>query len=365
MVFFLCMRENMQYEISYTIYIIDVCQTPNKYLLKENSNMKQKIDQKIIMALYIVNKSAKQYRDMISANRKAMKEYLFNHNCDNLYALPEEYSHNLEDELQFAVPLYYDYNPIYSKKQLFEIEKENNIYFEDSINDIMSNEGFDDYYIFDLINYSRKELLDLNISKDAIEQIETLQAEKVSDDKEITRLLEQIDNLHDYLHYGNRINCQIKDNLYKLKSAVLILSGEQPICFHHIIGSDDTLLAYYVFDGYSFHLPVDLDEVNDNMIKDIEIGNVSSTIKQQISLDLKTACNILLSYCGLSDRVLANQLLSGELIDFEELCNISIWTPNYIHSEKNYHARKNIDYDDYDDYNDYDDYDDYDDYLGL
>ncbi len=111
--------------------------------------------------------------------------------------------------------------------------------------------------------------------------------------------------------------------IYRLKSAVITFSRIKPVAYHkQAYGSE--LLAYYNIDGFKFHTLVDpYEEINEDLVEDTVIDQISSEIKSDCSMDLNEAIRILLDYLGLND-IAPEEYLKGDY-DLADMLDIDFY----------------------------------------
>ncbi len=208
------------------------------------------------------------------------------------------------------------------------------------------------------MNTSPEAMANFGISSVGIEEILDYQ-KTIKDTKDI------VDQNYDVLNTVKEFRDKIIDkykasetSFYELKDCVLISSGAEPIAYHRMMHYEQ-MAAFYVINGFKFHMFVDDELVEDEIVSDgIIIDEVSSENKLEEVMDLKEAVGILLDYLGF-DSELAESYLAAMGPDICGELGIRIVTParKREYDEADYYCDV---YDDYDDYESYpsDDWDD-------
>lgn len=271
---------------------------------------------KVGIALYTVNKFAKQIRDL----RELLKKKLFDReDCYSEFVeLPEEIRKLSEKmNLEFS-SIEIDGRDYVAITNMEEEEIENKL--EEGFQELLCEfvpeseaERSDD----DLMNVLSSMTIESDISEagwsfteDQFNEIEYWQEEFLKDLNNLHALRESTDKDHALVKFDLP---EIMNALYELKTAVLLSLGIEPIAYHRLRNSTDTILAYYDVDGFGFHLPtMHSEEIEELIDNDKEICKISSENKllPEEYMTSEEAINYLLALINKSS-ISAEEILNG------------------------------------------------------
>ena len=274
-------------------------------------------------ALYVINKEAKRNRDLSRSTRQKLKAYLFEEKDLDLseeekevfgeyglnpcpyFTVGDLEVHHFKDLRKYNAPLY---------EQVQET-----IYYDSSYDtedrDILSEVTIDETITFEAC---RK----MGLSEDGCEMVMYTINEVIEWNKEYELAKEKYNKYHEYLQDNNLPVRQRQQLLYDLKSCVLSVCGDEPVCYHHIEGDDVNCGAYYIIHGFRIHELVE--ETEDIALEDgVSISDVSSNNTNAKELSVQEALVILFNYLEVGE-LQPELFLKGKYGKISEMLGIKI-----------------------------------------
>lgn len=289
-------------------------------------------NEKYLVALYVINKEAKKYRDIIKRiiNTKDAIEGGKLEDSDECYGMSFSgfqwfYDEHSDDDVKFVYRHAYDGD---SKDGI--IEKYMINWANERLNCSWGVEAFHDLYEMniDILDYvSDGELQIDKLIKDIKESNDELVSEgfelELSDiNNWIKDEYAWLDGITDFMlefcddEKKLRQYAGIMHNLYRIKGLYLSNCGEKPSEYFKYKNNNDYVLAYYCIGDYRFHLRMDWDYVDeDEEINDIEVFMVSSDNKLPIEkrIPFEEALSMILKELKLDS--LDYYVMNGSRID--------------------------------------------------
>ncbi len=320
-------------------------------------------------SLYIINKEAKRLRDLRRGTRDIIKKRLFEPDeemdYDSLLSpeakiLLEErgittlnaISDDAGNEFLFERDIRSSYSDHYNGREFIDTVMDfiNSASLSDDDRD-----KIDDCFIN--IETDEKELRKIGLSESGIEEVLGVIAEEKSFKEGLEAVAERLNDinnkLHKFLKDGFDKVDAIKENLYNLKSAVIKISGEQPVRIDKDTNTSDYYLAYYMLNGFKFHTMISPDDVDISELDgSAEIDGISSEnrLDEEEKISLIDAVKNLVNYLDLPEEYEID-ILDGKETDLVSRFDLFQYTPSSSYGDVY------SEYDDEDDdyYNDEDD----------
>ena len=312
---------------------------------------------KELIALYIINKLAKQLRDQLHAFIASMKPLT----KGSTGLLPEEAQNELGiSEVSYRVgdmefDSFQDFFNACSTRNTSELGYSYNEpdsilrYILDYFADFNSDDEekiYDEYGDYAIsMDTTLEDLQGLGFTEDGIAIIKKAQSDvrnEIDDVEHAHHLYNCIKEF--YTSYKDELRDKIKA-LYLLKDCVLIKSGAKPVGYHRFAKTKE-LAAYYNINGFGFHMFVD----NSDIIEDIPIREdviedlIPSANKLEESIRDEDAVVCLLEYLGV-DNAYTQDILNGKTYMLPDDLVAQAVIPNSIYAYKDYEEDY---YDDYD-----------------
>ena len=307
-------------------------------------------------ALYTINKAAKEYRDL--RKNVLRKIHSFLSEGKSIEELTEQELRYLKDTgLEFPITFVYP-DSIYGFedywKWLNDEEQKYKVYDLDTIlnlridkysmtsEDVMLCQNASSWLGVDT---TEAEMAAYGLSESAIEEIVYTQ-DLVKEEKEvIERNYDTIDKLKDFRTNISSFYEKLRDSLYVLKDCVLSVSDYLPVEYHEMEYYEE-YAAYYIINGFSFHMFVEEDDIITDMInKTTNIGLVSAENRLDEKMSLEEAVGILLEYLGY-DKDLSTAYIDGFGPNICEDLGIDIIVPELKGSGSDYSCEFDYDYED-------------------
>lgn len=302
-----------------------------------------KTDKKILNALYLINKLAKQDRDRITGiyNMRESIKYLLFYDLrptneeirvdkllsDDTYGECESIlkKHDVT-QLSFIIDtdLYMYCHNKETAKILYDKAVEGiRLVIEEFI--LESKEYKEDKIFFsDIDRATTEEDLEGMIQDEVLRDDLLCLIEELNNcEKNLEEAKKGFEKLHNILHDAT-INQRIDELkrhqqvLYSIKDAVLIKAAIPVKEYHHSKYNDDKYaLAYYEVEGYGFHRIVEWTDEIKKIVKPIVIDNISGEIKRNIDMTEEEALHILLEYLRtfdvVNDKYTIEDIINGDV----------------------------------------------------
>lgn len=315
------------------------------------------MNEKEVIALYCINKYAKQIRDDVYAGRKMLKERLFDiYNFDDAKKFPERFGIDvsldyLEDDIcdktnkELEHRLHFELDDEYrqcvwdacSFEELeFNIEEIDKLIKGDWIK-LISNDKEE----YDRIISVLKE----NCCNEVVENFEYYAGEYKEIKLKIEKIIEHNDQLHEFLHDGFEKYYNQMHYLYDLKSLTIKNSGTEPVSYHKMKGYNN-ILGVYKIGNFTFHLVVDDEDIELNEFEELETIDATIKIEADKVISYEESIKFLCDFNNLSSEIY-------EIIISGSFYNENLIYPNKPELDRECSSNDYYDYEDYEYEGDY------------